>query len=42
MMTHIVSATGKKKVNVVAELSREEEQQMVDGLKNILSSTIRR
>ena len=30
----VVSATGKKKVKVVAELSREEEQQMVDGLKN--------
>jgi len=38
----VVSATGKKKVKVVAELSREEEQQMVDGLKNTLSSTIRR
>ena len=38
----VVSATGKKKVKVVAELSREEEQQMVDSLKNTLSSAIRR
>ena len=29
-------------MKVMAELSREEEQQMVDGLKNTLSSTIRR
>jgi len=39
----VVSATGKIKVKVVAELSREEEeQQMVEwlnGLKNTLSST---
>ena len=42
----VVSATGKKKVKVFAELSREEEQQMVErllnGLKNTLSRTIRR